>query len=177
MIRVVGLSATLPNYADVAAFLRVNAASGLFHFDASYRWSAAAARQQHPAVKYAHLTYACVNQACHSVDSGCAIIMNAAAAAVAAAAAAAATTGRPVPLQMTFVGVTVANMMARNNMMNQICYDKVGPAAGYTACRVASAPCSSLLLPGASEVNACVQHAVAGSLPLPYEKRILPAAC
>jgi hypothetical protein len=43
MIRVVGLSATLPNYQDVATFLRVNTASGLFHFDASYRCGAACA--------------------------------------------------------------------------------------------------------------------------------------
>eukprot|EP00775_Hariotina_reticulata_P011234 gene11234-11383_t len=68
MIRIVGLSATLPNYQDVATFLRVNASSGLFHFDASFR---------------------------------------------------------PVPLEMSFAGVTIANMTARNNMMNQICYDKV----------------------------------------------------
>jgi replicative superfamily II helicase len=40
MIRVVGLSATLPNYQDVGTFLRVNASSGLFHFDASYRSAA-----------------------------------------------------------------------------------------------------------------------------------------
>ena len=68
MIRIVGLSATLPNYQDVAAFLRVNPTSGLFHFDASFR---------------------------------------------------------PVPLQLGFSGVTVANMTARNTLMNQICYDKV----------------------------------------------------
>jgi activating signal cointegrator complex subunit 3 len=37
MIRIVGLSATLPNYKDVAQFLGVNEATGLFHFDASYR--------------------------------------------------------------------------------------------------------------------------------------------
>lgn len=37
MIRMVGLSATLPNYKDVAAFLGVNADTGLFYFDASYR--------------------------------------------------------------------------------------------------------------------------------------------
>eukprot|EP00898_Chlorokybus_atmophyticus_P000832 jgi/Chlat1/174/Chrsp1S03247 len=37
MIRIVGLSATLPNYADVARFLRVRLESGLFYFDASYR--------------------------------------------------------------------------------------------------------------------------------------------
>jgi activating signal cointegrator complex subunit 3 len=33
MIRIVGLSATLPNYIDVAEFLRVNPNSGLFYFD------------------------------------------------------------------------------------------------------------------------------------------------
>lgn len=37
MIRIVGLSATLPNYQDVAEFLGVNLATGLFYFDASYR--------------------------------------------------------------------------------------------------------------------------------------------
>jgi pre-mRNA-splicing helicase BRR2 len=37
LVRLVGLSATLPNFADVAAFLRVDAKTGLFHFDSSYR--------------------------------------------------------------------------------------------------------------------------------------------
>ncbi|GFY86340.1 U5 small nuclear ribonucleoprotein helicase [Actinidia rufa] len=36
-IRLVGLSATLPNYEDVALFLRVDLNKGLFHFDNSYR--------------------------------------------------------------------------------------------------------------------------------------------
>jgi pre-mRNA-splicing helicase BRR2 len=36
-IRLVGLSATLPNYADVATFLRVNPEKGLFFFDHSFR--------------------------------------------------------------------------------------------------------------------------------------------
>ncbi|CAN0927319.1 DExH-box ATP-dependent RNA helicase DExH12 [Linum grandiflorum] len=36
-IRMVGLSATLPNYEDVALFLRVKVGEGLFHFDNSYR--------------------------------------------------------------------------------------------------------------------------------------------
>lgn len=37
MIRLVGLSATLPNYEDVALFLKVDEKKGLFHFDNSYR--------------------------------------------------------------------------------------------------------------------------------------------
>ena len=36
-VRLVGLSATLPNYHDVATFLRVNKSTGLFYFDNSYR--------------------------------------------------------------------------------------------------------------------------------------------
>lgn len=36
-VRLVGLSATLPNYEDVAAFLRVDPDDGLFFFDSSYR--------------------------------------------------------------------------------------------------------------------------------------------
>lgn len=37
LVRIVALSATLPNYEDVAAFLRVNTETGLFYFDNSYR--------------------------------------------------------------------------------------------------------------------------------------------
>ncbi|KIW33062.1 uncharacterized protein PV07_04561 [Cladophialophora immunda] len=36
-VRIVGLSATLPNYRDVATFLRVDPEKGLFHFDGSFR--------------------------------------------------------------------------------------------------------------------------------------------
>ncbi|KAF2482587.1 Sec63 Brl domain-containing protein [Neohortaea acidophila] len=36
-VRIVGLSATLPNYRDVATFLRVDVQTGLFHFDGSFR--------------------------------------------------------------------------------------------------------------------------------------------
>lgn len=36
-VRLVGLSATLPNYQDVATFLRVSPERGLFYFDNSYR--------------------------------------------------------------------------------------------------------------------------------------------
>ncbi|KAL8642146.1 MAG: hypothetical protein Q9228_001138 [Teloschistes exilis] len=36
-VRMVGLSATLPNYRDVASFIRADPITGLFHFDGSYR--------------------------------------------------------------------------------------------------------------------------------------------
>ncbi|KAK5628101.1 hypothetical protein RRF57_003816 [Xylaria bambusicola] len=36
-VRLIGLSATLPNYRDVASFLRVDPNKGLFHFDGSFR--------------------------------------------------------------------------------------------------------------------------------------------
>ena len=36
-IRIIGLSATLPNYRDVAGFLHVDPTRALFHFDGSYR--------------------------------------------------------------------------------------------------------------------------------------------
>ncbi|KAI1852439.1 hypothetical protein JX266_002617 [Neoarthrinium moseri] len=37
LIRIVGLSATLPNFIDVSDFLKVNRNQGLFYFDASFR--------------------------------------------------------------------------------------------------------------------------------------------
>ena len=37
IIRIVGLSATLPNYTDIAMFLRVNPMTGLFFFDGRFR--------------------------------------------------------------------------------------------------------------------------------------------
>lgn len=37
LIRIIGLSATLPNFIDVADFLKVNRMAGLFYFDASFR--------------------------------------------------------------------------------------------------------------------------------------------
>ena len=32
---------------------------------------------------------------------------------------------RPVPLTQQYIGVTETNFMARNNLMNEICYNKV----------------------------------------------------
>ncbi|XWS51216.1 hypothetical protein CRYUN_Cryun12cG0157800 [Craigia yunnanensis] len=68
MIRIVGLSATLPNYLEVAQFLRVNPEAGLFFFDSSYR---------------------------------------------------------PVPLAQQYIGISEQNFVARNELLNEICYKKV----------------------------------------------------
>eukprot|EP01133_Synstelium_polycarpum_P001014 gene1014-1153_t len=67
MIRIVGLSATMPNYKDVARFIHAPPESTFF-FDASYR---------------------------------------------------------PVPMTSTFIGVKEEGIMARNNQMNQQCYDRL----------------------------------------------------
>lgn len=77
MIRIVGLSATLPNYEDVSEFLGVRR-SGLFHFGPEFR---------------------------------------------------------PVPLAMSFVGVTEKNMLKRNLLMTEIVYERVAASlrSGYQA--------------------------------------------
>ena len=46
MVRLVGLSATLPNFEDVASFLRVKAEKGLFYFDNSFRCARGALRRR-----------------------------------------------------------------------------------------------------------------------------------
>ncbi len=66
-MRLVGLSATLPNYKDVALFLRASPRRGLFHFGPEYR---------------------------------------------------------PVPLEMTFIGVTEKQKMRQVQMMNDLAYER-----------------------------------------------------
>ena len=78
-MRIVGLSATLPNYEDVATFLNVNPEKGLFYFDNSYR---------------------------------------------------------PVPLQQQYIGVTEKKAIKRFQLMNEICYEKVGLVREGTGCGV-----------------------------------------
>ncbi|ETW75698.1 hypothetical protein HETIRDRAFT_460980 [Heterobasidion irregulare TC 32-1] len=64
-VRLVGLSATLPNYEDVATFLRVDESKGLFYFDASYR--PCALQQQFVGVteKKAIKRYQVMNEVCY----------------------------------------------------------------------------------------------------------------
>eukprot|EP01125_Pyxidicula_operculata_P014589 TRINITY_DN4878_c0_g1_i1.p1 TRINITY_DN4878_c0_g1~~TRINITY_DN4878_c0_g1_i1.p1 ORF type:complete len:2162 (+),score=668.51 TRINITY_DN4878_c0_g1_i1:53-6538(+) len=72
MVRIIGLSATLPNYQEVAMFLRVKQ-ENLFCFPNAYR---------------------------------------------------------PIPLEQTFVGISVKKPYKRFVLMNQICYEKVMEQAG-----------------------------------------------
>lgn len=64
-VRLVGLSATLPNYQDVATFLRVDEKKGLFYFDATYR--PCALQQQFVGIteKKAIKRYQVMNEVCY----------------------------------------------------------------------------------------------------------------
>ena len=64
-VRLVALSATLPNYQDVAKFLRVDPKKGLFYFDATYR--ATPLQQQFVGVteKKPIKRYQVMNEACY----------------------------------------------------------------------------------------------------------------
>ncbi|KAF7771727.1 hypothetical protein Agabi119p4_6038 [Agaricus bisporus var. burnettii] len=64
-VRLVGLSATLPNYQDVATFLRVDEKKGLFYFDATYR--PCALQQQFIGIteKKAIKRYQVMNEVCY----------------------------------------------------------------------------------------------------------------
>eukprot|EP00181_Compsopogon_caeruleus_P000342 CAMPEP_0184689050 /NCGR_PEP_ID=MMETSP0312-20130426/30434_1 /TAXON_ID=31354 /ORGANISM="Compsopogon coeruleus, Strain SAG 36.94" /LENGTH=2036 /DNA_ID=CAMNT_0027146347 /DNA_START=395 /DNA_END=6502 /DNA_ORIENTATION=- len=75
MIRLVGLSATLPNYKDVAAFLRANESSGLFHFDQSFRPVPLSQRfigvtEKDSKKKDALFTRICYDKVAHSIREG-----------------------------------------------------------------------------------------------------------
>ena len=65
MCRIVGLSATLPNYGDVAVFLRVDPKDGLYYFDNSFR--PVPLQQQYIGVteKKAHKRFQLMNQICY----------------------------------------------------------------------------------------------------------------
>lgn len=64
-IRLVGLSATLPNYEDVAIFLRVKLDKGLFHFDNSYRPVPLAQQYVGITVKKALQRFQLMNDVCY----------------------------------------------------------------------------------------------------------------
>eukprot|EP00854_Cymbomonas_tetramitiformis_P003845 gene3845-4801_t len=65
MVRLVGLSATLPNYEDVAAFMRVDTGKGLFVFDNSYRPCPLAQQYIGISVKKALQRFQLMNDICY----------------------------------------------------------------------------------------------------------------
>jgi len=65
MVRLVGLSATLPNFDDVAAFMRVDAAKGLFVFDNSFRPCPLAQQYIGISVKKALQRFQLMNEICY----------------------------------------------------------------------------------------------------------------
>lgn len=75
MIRIVGLSATLPNYKDVALFLRVNPETGLFYFDGRYRPVPLAmkfigVKEAHPIRQKVQMNELCYDQVLQSLIEG-----------------------------------------------------------------------------------------------------------
>lgn len=72
MTRIVGLSATLPNYQDVAAFLRVKKERGLFYFDNSYRPCPLAQQYIGITVKKPLQRFQLMNEICYNKVLDCA---------------------------------------------------------------------------------------------------------
>ncbi|GIL50154.1 hypothetical protein Vafri_6292 [Volvox africanus] len=72
MIRIVGLSATLPNYEDVAVFLRVKPDKGLFYFDNSYRPCPLAQQYIGVSVKKPLQRFQLMNEICYNKVLECA---------------------------------------------------------------------------------------------------------
>ena len=65
IIRLVGLSATLPNFMDVAEFLRVNPSKGLFVFDSGHRPVPLMQRFAGVTLKKPFRQYQCMNDLCY----------------------------------------------------------------------------------------------------------------
>ena len=65
-VRLVGLSATLPNYEDVASFLRVDPSKGLFFFDNAYRPCPLAAQYIGVSVRKPLQRLALMNEICYA---------------------------------------------------------------------------------------------------------------
>lgn len=75
MIRIVGLSATLPNYVDVARFLRVNPHKGLFYFDHRFRpvplsQTFVGVKATKPLQQMTDMDYVCYNHVVNMVRQG-----------------------------------------------------------------------------------------------------------
>ena len=147
MIRIVGLSATLPNYRDVARFLGVNNDTGkstlifsaavvaarnrgtLLGRQQRHRWvlpggmcAVNLATHEHAPPACCNLTPPTARDAVHvRLGQLPAIHMPSNAGLFYFDAS-----YRPVPLEMQFVGVSERNVLARLGIMDEVCYQKVG---------------------------------------------------
>ena len=113
MIRIVGLSATLPNYTDVARFLGVGETGA--HAAGAGRVS----RRRSLCCSGENARHGCAFIDRHSPSpppSAGLFYFDA--------------SYRPVPLEMQFVGVSERNIMARMNIMDEVCYQKVCVCGG-----------------------------------------------
>eukprot|EP00736_Rhodelphis_marinus_P006135 Rmarinus@m.26158 len=75
MIRIVGLSATLPNYRDVADFMRVSPDKGLFQFDNSFRpipleQVFIGVKAKNPMQRVLHMNEVCYEKAVERLEAG-----------------------------------------------------------------------------------------------------------
>ncbi len=101
MIRIVGLSATLPNYLDVARFLRVNPYVGLFYFDEGWFDSISFSL---PPVFFLFLSRSLNSNAIPTLRG---------------------LGFRPVPLAQNFIGVKSTNRFEQMNQMDRACFEVV----------------------------------------------------
>ena len=108
-VRLLGLSATLPNYEDVATCLRVDPAKGLFYFDNRY--------VVERIVKKSSLESQKPVFTIHIIISVTVMFYFA-------------RSFRPVPLEQTYVGITEKKAIKRFQIMNEIVYEKIMEHAG-----------------------------------------------
>lgn len=142
-VRLIGLSATLPNYEDVATFLRVDPAKGLFYFDNRYEtgrnrmrwpscclfplpWSSLALGFRRASVFWCDMTPKIgilllgIEKDCllpwYSMPKTSFVCWT--------------SSFRPVPLEQTYVGITEKKAIKRFQIMNEIVYEKIMEHAG-----------------------------------------------
>ncbi len=125
-VRLLGLSATLPNYEDVATCLRVDPAKGLFYFDNRYAvCKKSYATRNHVLFTRAwrrtlSITATCVCTFCVVISDNCFLFL---------------CSFRPVPLEQTYVGITEKKAIKRFQIMNEIVYEKIMEHAGKNQVR------------------------------------------
>lgn len=106
-VRLLGLSATLPNYEDVATCLRVDPAKGLFYFDNRYAFCRMRIIKEVSCIQW-RVLFKRLQDCFHCLFFSF----------------------RPVPLEQTYVGITEKKAIKRFQIMNEIVYEKIMEHAG-----------------------------------------------